>query len=82
MLAVAARVPQFLLQDISLTLIPHSAEPISLPQLSAQVSMTDVSSEGTTRISVSLHGNKNTKTEGDDIEAEVEVEGQVTLRPK
>ena len=77
MLAVAARVPQFLLQDISLTLIPHSAEPISLPQLSAQVSMTDVSSEGTTRISVSLHGNENTKTEGDDIEAEVE--GQVTL---
>ena len=78
-LAVAARVPQFLLQDISLTLIPYSADPISLPQLSAQVSMTDVSSEGTTRISVSLHSNENTKTEGDDIEAEVEVEGQATL---
>lgn len=79
MLAVAARVPLFLLQDINLTLIPHSAEPISLPQLSAQVSVTDPSSDGMTRISVSLHGNKNTKTEGDDIEAEVEVEGQVTL---
>ncbi|MFT5068890.1 MAG: hypothetical protein ACI9S7_000903, partial [Candidatus Paceibacteria bacterium] len=73
MLAVATRVPQLLLHDISLTLIPNQGRPISIPKLNAQVHVAANTGLGLTRIMLSLHGDTDTNTKALDYDLETQV---------
>ncbi|MFQ3330223.1 MAG: hypothetical protein ACI80E_000106 [Oceanospirillaceae bacterium] len=73
MLAVATRVPQLLLHDISLTLIPNQGQPISIPKLNAQVHVAANTGLGLTRIMLSLHGDTDTNTKALDYDLETQV---------
>ena len=71
MLAVATRVPQLLLHDVSLTLIPNQGQPISIAKLNAQVHVAENTGLGLTRIMLSLHTDTDTKALDYDLETQV-----------
>ena len=69
MLAIASRVPQFLLNDVTFTLMAFEGEPITTPQLNAQVHVAKDIGQELTRINVSVHG--DTKAPGYNLETKV-----------
>ena len=74
MLALAARVPQLLLHDVSLTLTPNQGDPLNLPKLNAQVQLTENETEDLTRISLSVFGGDDSKVQGYDIDSQVTID--------
>ena len=71
MMAVASKVPQLLLDDVTLTLTPFKGQPISIPKLNAQVHVVENAAQGSARITLSLHSDADTKELAYDIETQV-----------
>jgi uncharacterized protein YhdP len=71
LLAVAARVPQLLLNDVSFTLNPNQGQPFTFPKLNAQVHVAEDTGLDLTRITLSLHSTADTKRQDSDLETEV-----------
>tara|TARA_B110000503_G_scaffold70072_1_gene109091 strand:+ start:1614 stop:5702 length:4089 start_codon:yes stop_codon:yes gene_type:complete len=71
LLAVAARVPQLLLNDVSLTLTPNQGQPFSFPKLNAQVHVAEKMGLDLTRINLSLHSTADIKLQDSDLETQV-----------
>jgi len=71
MLAVASKVPQLLLYDVTLTLTAFNGQPISTPKLNAQVHVAENTPQGLTQISLSLHGYGDTQAQDFDLATQV-----------
>lgn len=71
MLAVAAIVPQLLLDDASLTLTPYQSQPISLPKLNAQINVAQNTAQNTTRVNLSFYSGTSTKALDDDLKTQL-----------
>ena len=82
MLAVASKVPQLLLYDVTLRLTAFNGQPISIPKLNAQVHVAKNTPQGLTRIALSLHGYGNTQAQGYELETQVtlDITSQQTIQ--
>ncbi|MCO4837650.1 MAG: hypothetical protein KC426_06120 [Oceanospirillaceae bacterium] len=68
-MVLATKLPQLLLDDALVTLIPYQGQPISLPKLNAQFGVSTVNS--LTRVNVSLYGGLGSTTLNDDFKAQL-----------
>ena len=74
MLAVASRVPQLLLHDVTLTLTAFNGQPISIPKLNAQIHVAKNTPQGLTSIALSLHGYGESQAQDYTLETQVTLE--------
>ena len=74
MLALATRVPQLLLHDVSLTLISKQGQAIRVPKLTAQVQLTENGVEDLIRLSLSVFAGEHDQANGYDINSQVTVD--------
>jgi uncharacterized protein YhdP len=80
LLAVAARVPQLLLNDVSLTLTPNQGQPFSFPKLNAQVHVAEKTGLDLTRITLSVHSAADIKAQNSVLETQVTIDLKTDLK--
>jgi hypothetical protein len=74
MLALATRVPQLLLRDVSLTLISNQGQSVSVPKLNAQVQLSENVAENLSRLSLYVFAGEHNQANGYKINSQVTVD--------